>query len=151
MRTLLIGRDELETLVPHSGDMCLLDGVVAWSETAVTCVSETHRAFDNPLRCDGRLAAVHALEYGAQAMAVHGGLLARRRGEPTGGGYLAALRNAVLHVPRLDNLDTALTVHAERLMADRGNLMYRFTIHAGERPVAEARATVVGQPVREEA
>ncbi len=150
MRALLIGRDELQRLVPHQGTMCLLDGVLAWDEDSVTCISATHHAADNPLRSGGRLAAVHALEYGAQAMAVHGGLLARARGARSGG-YLAALRNAALHVSRLDDLAAPLTVHAERLMADGGNLMYQFTITAGESKVAEARATVIGQSEKEKA
>lgn len=148
---ILIGRDELESLVPHSGDMCLLHGVTAWDETSVTCISESHLAADNPLRARGRLAAVHALEYGAQAMAVHGGLLARQRGERSGGGYLAALRNARLHVSRLDDIAAPLTIRAERLMAAGANLMYQFTITAGGLAVAEARATVVGQTEKEQA
>ncbi len=151
MRKLLIGRDELERLVPHRGDMCLLDGVLSWDENALTCITETHRAADNPLRSGGRLAAVHALEYGAQAMAVHGGLLARKRGDAIGGGYLAALRNVSLHVAQLDDIASPLTVHAERLIAEGGNLIYQFTVRAGETAVAEARATVIGQTVKEKA
>ncbi len=143
MRSLI--EEQVKDLVPHSGGMCLLDKIVAWDATTVCCISESHRLLGNPLRSRGRLAAVHALEYGAQAMAVHGGLLAHRRGETNAGGYLAALRHAVLHVARLDDLEDPLMVRAEMLAAEGNNLIYQFTVHSGERPVAEARATVIGR------
>jgi predicted hotdog family 3-hydroxylacyl-ACP dehydratase len=149
MPVLKIGRDELERLVPHTGGMCLLDGVLAWDDASLTCISNSHRASNNPLRTHGRLVSVHALEYGAQAVAVHGGLLAHHRSAATGGGYLAALRQAVLHVAHLDDLESPLKVHAEQLLADERHLVYRFTVSAGDIQVAEARATVIGQRRKE--
>ena len=68
------------TLIPHQGAMCLLDDVVAWDDQRIHARSDSHRRDDNPLRSDGRLRAVHLCEYGAQAMAVHGGLVARAAG-----------------------------------------------------------------------
>jgi predicted hotdog family 3-hydroxylacyl-ACP dehydratase len=86
---------------------------------------------------------VHALEYGAQAMAVHGGLLARAAGETVSSGYLAALRDARLFINRLDDLSGPLIVRATQLMAGQGNMIYQIHIeHAGQ-VVASARATVV--------
>ncbi len=67
----------LLSLIPHQGAMCLLDRVVEWDKDRVLLATATHRAADNPLRLDGRLRAVHLCEYGAQAMAVHGGLSAQ--------------------------------------------------------------------------
>ena len=93
-----INKAEIRTLIPHSGLMCLLDEVTQWDDRSITCVTNTHRDPANPLRRDGRLSAVHAFEYGAQAAAVHGGLRARSVGEIAPPGYLAALRDARLHV-----------------------------------------------------
>ncbi len=140
---MLIGRDELQALIPHQGAMCLLDSVLAWDDASIVCRSDTHRRADNPLCSGGMLDALHALEYGAQALAIHGGLCARRDGRRHAGGYLAALRNAKLGVARLDDLEAALTVSAQRLHAEADNMIYEFDVHAGATFVAAARAVVI--------
>ena len=71
---------DIATLVPHQGAMCLWQRVVAVDATTVTVATASHRGLDNPLRSDGRLRGLHLCEYGAQAMAVHGGLLAQMSG-----------------------------------------------------------------------
>src|SRR2546429_9635671 len=63
--------------------MCLLDEVTRWDDRSIMSVSNTHRDPANPLRRQGRLSAVHAFEYGAQAAAVHGGF----RGRAAGGSW----------------------------------------------------------------
>lgn len=146
MHPVSIKRDELCSLIPHAGSMCLLDSVKQWDEDGIVCTAVSHRDPDNPLRSNGALGAVHALEYGAQAMAVHGGLLARARGERAPPGYLAALRDAQLHVERLDTLQAALRVEASCVMADAGNLIYAIRVSAADTAVASARATVITQP-----
>jgi predicted hotdog family 3-hydroxylacyl-ACP dehydratase len=65
------------------------------------------------------LPAVHAFEYGGQAAAVHGGLLARLAGEQARFAYLGALKAAMLYVSRLDDIEGELRVFAELLMGDR--------------------------------
>ncbi|MGH8502676.1 MAG: hypothetical protein ACREVE_09435, partial [Gammaproteobacteria bacterium] len=75
-----VDKDAIRALIPHAGTMCLLDAVLEWDDESIHCTSETHRAADNPLRREGRLSALHAFEYGAQAVAVHGGLRARAAG-----------------------------------------------------------------------
>ena len=61
-------------MIPHTGAMCLLDGVLQWDTSTIQCVSRSHRDAHNPLRIDGRLPTLCGIEYAAQAMAVHGGL-----------------------------------------------------------------------------
>ena len=65
--------------IPHQGSMCLLDYVEAWDRERIRCRASSHRAADNPLRAYGRLGAACGIEYAAQAMAVHGALLAPPR------------------------------------------------------------------------
>jgi predicted hotdog family 3-hydroxylacyl-ACP dehydratase len=95
------------------------------------------------LRRDGRLSALHAFEYGAQAAAVHGGLRARSVGAIAPPGYLAALRDARLHVASLDDIRCALQVHALRLFGDGANTVYECCVSARDLPIAEARITIV--------
>ena len=73
-------RVEIERLIPHAGGMCLLERVLAFDDSGLHAQSEAHRDPAHPLRRDGRLSALHLCEYGAQAMAVHGGLLAALEG-----------------------------------------------------------------------
>ena len=62
--------------LPHAGRMCLLERVETWDGESITCIASSHRDADNPLRANGRLHAVCGVEYAAQAMALHGSLLA---------------------------------------------------------------------------
>ena len=138
-----INKAEIRTLIPHSDLMCLLDEVVQWDDRSIACVSNTHRDPANPLRRQGRLSAVHAFEYGAQAAAIHGGLRARAAGTIAPPGYLAALRNGRLHVTRLDYIHLPLRISATRLYGEGANTVYEFILSAATVLVAEGRVTIV--------
>jgi len=143
LKPLSITKAEIRTLIPHSDLMCLVDKVVHWDDRSIACVSNTHRDPANPLRRLGRLSAVHAFEYGAQAAAVHGGLRARAAGTVAPPGYLAALRDARLHVTRLDNIHVPLRILATRLYGESANTVYEFVVSAAAVLVAEGRVTIV--------
>ena len=128
--------------IPHQGSMCLLDAVLDWSENAISCCAISHRDPANPLRADGRLGAANGIEYAAQAMAIHGALLAGEDGPPRQG-YLTSVRGVTLHVTRLDDLPEALTVQAERLSGDAQNILYQFSLSHAGRCLLEGRAAVV--------
>ena len=138
-----IDKAEIRTLIPHAGSMCLLDNVINWDDELIVCFTNTHRDPANPLRRDERLSALHALEYGAQAAAVHGGLRARAAGATAPPCYLAALRDAHLHVARLDDFPSPLEVRAQRLFGEGGNTIYKCAISAGGISVAEGRVTIM--------
>jgi predicted hotdog family 3-hydroxylacyl-ACP dehydratase len=122
--------------------MCLLDGVESWDAQRVRCVASSHRAPGNPLRSHGRLAAACGFEYAAQAMAVHGALLAKE-GDPERSGFLASIRNAVLHVGRLDDIAADLIVEAELLSPDGNVVLYEFAVRAEDWMLLEGRAAVI--------
>jgi predicted hotdog family 3-hydroxylacyl-ACP dehydratase len=126
---------------PHYGSMCLLDHVAMHDAQRVRCIARSHRCPDNPLRAHGRLAAACGIEYAAQAMAVHGALLAA--GAEPRPGFLASVRGAVLHVGRLDDIAGDLVVEAARVTGDSGTVLYDFTLRAGERLLLEGRAAIV--------
>jgi len=138
-----INKAEIRTLVPHSGLMCLLDEVTQWDDRSIVCVANTHRDPVNPLRRHGHLSALHAFEYGAQAAAVHGGLRARSVGTTAAPGYLAALRDGLLHVTRLDNIHLPLRIYATRLFGDRANTVYECLISAASVVIAEGRIVIM--------
>jgi len=138
-----INKAEIRTLIPHSGSMCLLDSVAAWDDRSIICISNTHRDPANPLRRDGRLSAVHAFEYAAQAAAVHGGLRARSAGVIAPPGYLAALRDARLHLMRLDEVASPLRIYAHRLFGEAANTVYECQVSADGVLLAEGRITIM--------
>jgi len=142
----MIERDELCTLIPHAGSMCLLDGVEHWDQTSILCSSKSHLLSHNPLRVNDQLAAVHAIEYGAQAMAVHGGLRAREQGIQTGQGFIAALRNIRLHVDYLHDKTHPLRIKASALLQNSDAMIYQFQVTAGDVALADGRITVVYLP-----
>ena len=137
-----VTRAEIAGLIPHSGAMCLLDGVIQWDADRILCMSRSHRAVDNPLRADGRLPAVCGVEYAAQAMAVHGAL-AGKIGGRLRAGYLASLRDVECRRDRLDDLEGDLVVEAEQVAGDGEHVIYRFRLRVGEVEVLSGQALVV--------
>lgn len=138
----MLDRAWIAAHIPHQGSMCLLDAVTDWSAGEIRCRASTHRAVDNPLRADGRLGAAVGIEYAAQAMAVHGALLAGADDTPRQG-YLTSVRGVHLHVGRLDDLPDDLDIHAERLSGDGNTILYQFAVaHRGQALLA-GRAAVI--------
>lgn len=137
-----LSKDELSKFLPHAGSMFLLDGVESWDETTIRCRAQSHRDPVNPLRQNGRLDAVAGLEYAAQAMGVHIGLLA---GEATTGppiGFVGGLRDVAFGMDRLDDSPVALMIDAIRLFADDRGFLYRFTITSEGRMVMSGRVSI---------
>ena len=133
--------------------MCLLDRLLAWDAEAIECSAAGHRDAAHPLRTAGGLLAPTAIEYAAQAMALHGALLAsaeageageQGRAAVSAHGYLASVRSVRLAVARLDRIAGELRVRARRLAGDGRQRLYAFEVadDAGRRLV-DGRATVV--------
>jgi predicted hotdog family 3-hydroxylacyl-ACP dehydratase len=138
----MLDRAEIARGIPHQGSMCLLDRVEHWDAEGIVCSADSHRAADNPLRAHGRLGGVCGIEYAAQAMAVHGALLAPSDSRPRAG-FLVSVRGVEVQVGRLDDIPETLTVSATRLMGDENNILYEFRVSAAERLLLQGRAAVV--------
>ena len=135
-----LGRDAIARLVPHQGAMCLLEEILAWDETDITCRASSHRDPGNPLRSAQRLPVIMGVEYAAQAVAVHGSLTSNSESKK---GYLAGLRDVVCAVEALDRESDDLVVRATRVAAESGRLLYDFRIDAGSRELLRGRLSVV--------
>lgn len=130
-------------LIPHQGKMRLLDTVLSFDATRIRMSTATHRDPENPLRSESGLRAIHLCEYGAQAMAVHGALLAQASGGLAAHGLLVSLREVQLTRDWIDDLPDDLIVIAECLHASDSTKQYRFEItHDGEL-LAQGRAAVI--------
>src|SRR6185436_1789154 len=129
-------------LIPHHGSMCLLDRVEQWDDTGLVCTTASHRDRANPLRRDNQLAAICGLEYAAQAMAVHVGLLQQGQERRLAVGYLGAVKNLMLRAARLDDVQGDLTVHATRLVGEAGSFIYTFRVSAERHELLGGRASI---------
>jgi predicted hotdog family 3-hydroxylacyl-ACP dehydratase len=145
----VLQHSDIAMRIPHQGAMCLLDRVTAWDDSQIFCEALSHGAADNPLRAYGRLGAACGVEYAAQAMAVHGALIAEAESASGNAppaskvGYLVSVRGVSLHVERLDDLNGPLAVRAERVTGDDASILYSFTVHGEGTLLVAGRAVVL--------
>ncbi len=148
----LLDHAGIARLVPHSGTMCWLDALVAWSPDNISCRAINQGQPDHPLRTAHGVLAHCAIEYAAQAMALHGGLRSggldpQRQSQAqaeVSAGYLASARGVRCHVVRLDDVPGALLIHAQRVAGDAQQALYQFTLKDETgRLLVEGRAAVV--------
>jgi predicted hotdog family 3-hydroxylacyl-ACP dehydratase len=135
----MLDRTAIARLIPHQGSMCLIDGVDAWSATSIECWALTHRAAANPLRRDGALGALAGIEYGLQAMAVHGALCDDKPHPP---GYLSSLREVELGRRDLDGVAGRLAIRAELLISAAQGFIYRFAVSGDGEMLVAGRASI---------
>lgn len=140
MRSADIAIDRLYERLPHADAMCLLDGVSSWDDKGIQCLASSHADARNPLRRAGILSAVHAVEYGAQAAALHGVLSGEDGGQRL---LLAAVQDLVLEVDRLDGLPVPLLIEA--LVDGRGgpSAAYRFRLFGHDGAYARGRLALM--------
>jgi predicted hotdog family 3-hydroxylacyl-ACP dehydratase len=138
VRPALLDRAAIEALIPHAGAMVLLDAVESWDEERIICTTESHRRPGNPLARDGRVPAICGVEYGGQAMALHGALTSGK-GSPRG--LVVNVRNVFLAARTLDS-DYAIIVEAEHLAGSGEGVIYRFALSTAGRTLMSGQATV---------
>jgi predicted hotdog family 3-hydroxylacyl-ACP dehydratase len=131
--------------------MCFIDAVEFWDASSIVCTTAQHRSPGNPLALDGRLSVVHAIEFAAQAMAIHGALAVPPHAKPRMG-LLLSVRDCRFHCDRLDRVAGDLHVKAHRLAGSATMLMYGFTVSTYGRCLAEGRVSVLlREPAAEDA
>lgn len=127
-------------LIPHAGSMMLIDQVDSWNNKQINCITRSHLASDNPLRLNNSLSIMHLIEYGAQTMAIHGGLLSGKSSQ----GFLAAVRGAHFHIVTLDSITSSLHIVANAELKIENGAVYSFRItDAQDTLLLDARATVI--------
>jgi predicted hotdog family 3-hydroxylacyl-ACP dehydratase len=139
---MLVDKAAIAKVIPHTGNMCLLDGVLECDVQRIRCISSTHREVNNPMRTGDELLALCGIEYAAQAMAMHGAWGAEYEQKPRAG-YLVALRDVFCRTVRLNELSDDLILDAEKVMGDEARVIYQFSIRAGTETIMSGRATVV--------
>jgi predicted hotdog family 3-hydroxylacyl-ACP dehydratase len=121
------GFPPVSELVPHRESMLLLDRVLEHEPTHTVCrVDVDHSALFSD--SDGRVPSWVGLEYMAQCAAAHGGMAARRRGEPVRPGLLLGTRRLQLVVGSF-LAGSSLRVTARHHHGNSGLVAFDCTIH----------------------
>ncbi len=137
-----LNREQIAALIPHAGKMCLLDQVLFWDEMGLHCSATSHLQADNPLRTAQGLPAWIAIEYAAQAMAVHGGLLQEENSKPRVG-YIAVLKDVTWTQPRLDLEQAPLEIEVAMTQFLVDSRSYSFHVSCGGKEIIVGEALVV--------
>jgi len=136
-----IGRDAILRLIPHAGEMCLIDEILAWDAGFLKCRSTRFARISNPLRRpDGGLGMASGIEIAGQAMAAHGRLTAGVDTPPVPG-MLVSLRDVACAAGPLQGAE--LRIEVEQLMGDAAGASYRFSITGGGEMLLGGRAIVL--------
>ena len=135
-------KPEISSLLPHEGAMRLLDSVESWDEKTIHCRATSHRSPHNPLRHGAGLNAMAGLEYAAQAMGLHVGLLNPERSTKGLIGYVGAVRDVSIRRERLDDLPGQIAIEASRLLEGDNSLMYQFRLSADGTDIMTGRASI---------
>jgi predicted hotdog family 3-hydroxylacyl-ACP dehydratase len=141
--TPILVKSDIEAMIPHAGGMCLLEQVISFTDEEIVCRTKSHLNADNPLKTDGKLSKMHLIEYGAQAIAVHGGLLERDsdNNEPKLG-YIATVK--AVKWGEFDPLTEFLEITANSVMRDENSKLYEFFITDAQlRNICFARVMVI--------
>jgi predicted hotdog family 3-hydroxylacyl-ACP dehydratase len=137
----MLTRSAWAGMIPHAGAMALIARVLRWDAEHLEAEADAP-GVAHPLLRDGRLHALHACEYGAQAAAVHGALLARAGiAEPAPAGLLAALRGVRLQGQWV-SLRQPLRIEVRRQSALPAAAQYRFLVQQGGAALAQGQALI---------
>jgi predicted hotdog family 3-hydroxylacyl-ACP dehydratase len=130
---------DIRRLVPHAGAMCLLDSVQHWDMSHIVCEGVPCRP-SHPLAGPGGVSAVAAIEYAAQAAAVHGAL--REDAQGPRDGMLVKL-SAVRLADGVANAEQGrIRVRATLLGSNAAGCMYEFEVSSPPTELARGRLIV---------
>ncbi|HVL58639.1 MAG TPA: hydroxymyristoyl-ACP dehydratase, partial [Burkholderiaceae bacterium] len=139
--------EQIAALIPHSGPMCLLDEVLSADHATLRCHARSHLDPRHPMRGPDGLGAACAIEYAAQAMALHDALRHRAAAVPPAAGasygMLVSLRDVRFAVRRLDLVCDPLLVQVELLSGDGAGALYAFQVGTATRELVCGRASVI--------
>jgi len=132
----------IAALIPHQGEMCLIDQVLDWDAEQISARSGTVHQSSNPLLQDGQLYTVVLVEYAAQAAAIHAALAGEGMGRDRAA-VVGAIKSLQLHVPVVATAITELTLTARCILNDPGGAIYQLSAQAADETLMEARVVLV--------
>jgi predicted hotdog family 3-hydroxylacyl-ACP dehydratase len=126
-------------VVPHSAPMILLDEILGFDGSRIRC--RTTVRTDSLFVEEGRVRAIVALEYMAQAVAAIAGMQGRAAGAPPRVGYVLGTREMTLQAGHF-LVGDELLVEAEEVWTDGRMGSFRCTVSRDGLRLAEASINV---------
>ncbi|MGI9292679.1 MAG: hypothetical protein ACR2PS_01745 [Pseudomonadales bacterium] len=125
---------QLYQQLPHSGAMCLIDQVLSWDENGICCSADSHLSPANPLRENGSLPGLCALEYAAQALALHGVLNRPQKmsGARYAEAYVVTSQRLAFEAGDLSNTSESLIITAELTVRHKESAVYAVNVTIGD-------------------
>lgn len=118
--------------LPYGGLMRLIDEVVSVDDNALTARASGHRGADHPLRRAGRLHGLAAIEYAAQACALHGAWAGRLgAGAGEGAAVVATVQQLALAGGDLDRAGPVLTIEVRCAFRQTDSAVYTCVVSDG--------------------
>lgn len=112
-------------VLPHRPPMVLVDRIVSHDATQTVCALDI-TSF-TPFLCDGVVPAWVGVEYMAQCVAAHAGLLAHARGETVRPGLLIGARSVDFHVDGF-TVGQTIVVHGVHVWGERTLASFECTL-----------------------
>lgn len=141
----MIEMPELDTYLPHTGTMLLLDKIVSWDISACTLCSEV-TITENSLFYDEQNSGVPAwvgFEYMAQSIAALSGLHARKDlGQPPKVGFIMSIRNYTTEIPFFP-AGQILRIGINQLFNENSVVSFDCTITADGKPLVTATVNAI--------
>ncbi len=104
-------------IMPHAGIMVLLDKVLSYDQQSM--VVKTTVRNDGLFGNEQTIPAWLGIEYMAQTVAAHGGMMCYLAGKPINVGFLVGTRRYNCNIATF-KVGTILTISVERVMGDQG-------------------------------
>lgn len=133
----------IEKLLPHSGNMVLIDEIKTHSETNIVCMTKSHQLKTNPLRTPRGLPISAGLEYGSQAIAIHAAINRKHDNAPKQA-RIIALKNAQWNQNWLHTVKSEITIQAVIKTKLETLAQYSFSIYSTDfiEPIYSAEVSV---------
>jgi predicted hotdog family 3-hydroxylacyl-ACP dehydratase len=123
----------IRDLIPHGGSMCLISTIEFWNESTIECQAICGND-GHPLRRGRVLPSCVAIEYAAQACALHGALL-DKASTPIPG-YLAKLSGVELFTGLIEPGEDPLTISAKLISRSSQGCRYTFDVRGTRHELA---------------
>jgi len=133
----------ISELLPHQGKMVLIDTIVSCDENFIVCKTRSHQSQSNPLHNKTGLPISACLEYGAQALALHG-IMNRSGDTRPKQASIIAIKKANWSHQWLHDIDRELIINAELKTQLDTIAKYAFSIKTenSESPIYQAEVSV---------
>ena len=136
----------ISQLIPHAGNMVLLDEINHWNNDNITATVFAKPLRDNPLieaSDNNTFNSLLLIEYAAQAAAVHAALLASGLGAQRPA-YIGATKNINIQKNTVEPTQP-ITIHAEMLLANSNGAIYQIDCQQNKETIINAKL-ILSQP-----